>query len=243
MTKPISGSYSTTYTLTDRSTTVLGTGAVSVLLVIGALRPHRRHSVDRDEFRLRAQRGGVRALASNCTAPGPILRITPVASSLAEELESTLYDKNGTVVNHGAIRRHQRIFWRYPWLWRDCNQYRLIRHHQRHRDEVYLNAGGVAYQWRRRDNLGRRLWCVWPAGIALLTNAGTIHGGTGAGIRLTKGAIVTNQATGQIISDRGPGAEFISYSATLTNYGTITGGGLGQDAVLFAPGIGNLLVH
>ncbi len=112
---------------------------------------------------------------------------------------------------------------------------------------IYLNGGGAVTNGASALITSAYVG-VWARQFATtLTNAGTISGGTGAGIRLVSGATVVNQATGVITSNGSIGADFsksnlaFEHNVTLTNYGSIAGGS-GQDAVLFAAGYTSRLI-
>ena len=237
MTKTISNSYSTTYTLTDQYTTVLNTGTVSVssgAAIYGPSSPSISWTVTNSGTLLSSApfASGIKLLGTGANVTnnaGGIIN----AGSLGYAIN--IRNTGGTVVNYGAIGGTvdaYGVVLNGAGTVTNTGPSATIAAKTR---AIYLNTGGAVTNGASATISGGYDGVWGRQGVSTLTNAGTIRGGTRSGIRLVSGAIVTNQAAA-VITSTGVGADFtdtfFNGGATLTNYGTITGGS-GQDAVKF----------
>ncbi len=156
--------------------------------------------------------------------------------------------RTGTVVNHGTIGNAADL------------QGILIQRHgsvtnvgtsatiASNNTAIYLNTGGAVTNGVSAVISGGDMGVFARQAFATITNAGTIHSHSFAGIELQSGGAVTNQAGGVISSQIYIGAFFVSSvsfpgAVTLTNFGSIAGGP-GHDAVLLPAGnTGRLIIE
>ncbi|MCU1340461.1 MAG: putative outer rane autotransporter barrel precursor, partial [Bryobacterales bacterium] len=112
------------------------------------------------------------------------------------------------------------------------------------RTAIYLQAGGSVINYAGGTiKGGGGATGVYILGIGTVSNAGTITGGNGVGVRLGTGGSVTNQTGGSINGGTGGSTGVLVYTptatiSTVTNAGTITGG---TSSVNFTGGGANVL--
>ncbi len=227
MTKTISGSYNSTYTLTEQYTTVLSTGTVSVLLVTAIYGPSGGPSWTVTNSGTLLSTGGygfgVELLGSGAN-------VTNNAGGIVNGGSAGIYLQggNGTVVNHGAIRGVQNLKGVLLGFGGTVTNTGTSADISAYKDGVYLNAGGVVTNGAGATISGGDYGVYARQGSALVSNGGTITGSDQSGVELTKGGSVTNQSGGLIQGLRF-GVRFTT-EGTLVNDGSITAAVIGVDA-------------